>query len=645
MIRKTNRDKYMRQQHYLTLSYHYMKVREEQKLSRSNKQYIRNIKKVHLLALTVAVMLLAMVPIQSVSAASLSIPITATGSKTVSYRDLSSLVQTPVPTVEYDPRSKIITLNDFNADLDVNAADTATVTLDSNPVILTETSSNSKIFQATVLVPNDETTLTYNPDPPESARAEITLDLSSSTGNVVISDVIIDNNEIANMCFRPVTHAVNVALSGGGALGPTNTSVKISWANAIFGVNDNLLTLQMYYKKPTQGWALVTPNFFVAPGAFNFAGKTLSTSPASAGYAQQITTGQFILGFPTGCGGGGGGGLIRPGLVLNLLAGLSVMGGGGPDISAPSLNFGSAPEQNGFGGTLVTEDNNSFPLVINGMGYYLPFFSNTITPVELNTGQNVDLTLTFLEYSGVEHVAMHFVNENNDEISDTDAIITYHKGDVTKVDPEGILGDDIMFSKTKDGNKYSFNFGFSFDEPTNRHLIITAWDENKNSGNTKVFNAFAASGESNPNEVNHMIYLDLGAYFITANGIFASGEKPDAAGQPVIEFDYPDSVGRTERHDGIMYDQIANEKARASQVIADKFNLDTQTFVANDEVKPYDTSRRATELDSPFVGHKLRDYTLSPEENGKLIKELSWKEHLKAQKILDSLLAGIKYQK
>jgi hypothetical protein len=62
-------------------------------------------------------------------------------------------------------------------------------------------------------------------------------------------------------------------------------------------------------------------------------------------------------------------------------------------------------------------------------------------------------------------------------------------------------------------------------------------------------------------------------------------------------------------------------------------------------VKPYDTSRRASELNLSSVGHKIRDFTLSPEENGKLLKELFWQEHLKAQKLLDSLLVESKYHK
>ena len=247
--------------------------------------------------------------------------------------------------------------------------------------------------------------------------------------------------------------------------------------------------------------------------------------------------------------------------------------------------------------------------------------------------------MTFLESTGVQHVAVHFVDENNDEMSENDPTITFDKGSIVKSDPQGILADDITFSKSKDGTKYSFNFGFSFDQPTNRHLMITAWDDNKNSGNTKVFNAFAVSGNPIPDEgIGHMIYLDLGAYYITQNGIFTAGETTTVA-QPVIEYDYPDSVGRTERHDGIIYDMISDEKTKANQVMTEKFNIDTQTFVANDEIKPYDTSKRAPELSLSSVGHKIRDFTLSPEENKELIKDLAWQEHLRAQKILDLLLS------
>ena len=570
---------------------------------------------------------------------------------TLAYRDISSTSPTPEPTASTDQsqynigEDVTLTINDFNANLDTIAQEqivaTAISSNNSIDVVLIETDVNTGVFVGTFTF-QGPFSISYAPDPVESPRVSVNLDVDGG-GDVVLEDVIIDDTEIQNMCFYPATHAFKVTTDGA-TLGEGST-ITMSFANALLYPLDDPLYLQMYYKSD-EGWQIITPNFFFLDefgdtSSFNFVDKTITNNPAAAatvatGYSGPIGEGQYILGIETSCGGGGGGGLIRPGLVLNLLAGLP--GGAGIDRSPPSLNFGTQTNtQDGFGGTLVTENNNSFPLVINNKGYYLPAFSTTIEPVQVNTGQDVSLTLTFLESTGVEHVALHFVNENYDEMTNDDAVITFDKGTVTKSDPEGILADDIAFSKSKEGNKYSFNFGFSFDQPANRHLMITAWDNNKNSGNTKVFNAFAVSGNSIPNEgVGHMIYLDLGAFFITENGIIDTREKTTVV-QPVIEYDYPDSVGRTERHDGIIFDQIANEKVRANQVISEKFNLETETFVANDEVKPYDTSRRAAELSLSSIGHKIRDFTLTPAENKELIKELSWLEHLKAKKILDSL--------
>jgi len=527
----------------------------------------------------------------------------------------------------------IITLTDLDADTDSSTQETVDISVtseltgDSIILTLTETEAGSGVFTNTNLI-----FMTGN----DLVRPGL--------GQITQEEPLLENNDQIDTLSVTVS---STSFPPGLPLELTETgpntglfrdyltfSDSSESGGSVLQIADSDIVSVTYNDESENG--LVIPN---DPGIGAIQSAIGDTITASYPGTSDTATIQPGLG-----GGGGGGGLIRPGLVLNLLAGLT----SGIDMAPPSLHFGTPTNtQDGFGGILVTDDNNNaFPLVINGKGYYLPAFSTFIDPVQVNTGQDVDLTLTFLESTGVEHVAIHLVDENNDAMSDTDAVLTFHKGDVTKVDPEGILADNITFSTSKENNKYSFNFGFSFDEPTNRHLLITAWDNNKNSGNSNVYNAFAVSGDSIPDDgTSHMIYLDLGAYFITANGIFAAGEKPDAVGQPVIEYDYPDSVGRTERHDGIMYDQIANEKAKANQVMAERFNLDTQTFVANDEEKPYDTSRRASELYLSSVGHKLRDFTLSPEENEKLIKELSWKEHLKAQKILDSLLVASKYHK
>jgi hypothetical protein len=601
-------------------------------------------KKILLLSVSVIVFSLCVIPIQTTFAASRIIPVGADETISVTYRDITNLDPTPEPLIYLDKASYfigetvILTIEDFNANLDVNSEDEISALVNSQSIPLLETEVNSHIFvgEFPFQVRNF---IEYSPDPLESVRAEVTLGVTDP-GNVIISDYIIDENELANLSFTPVIHGVDVQIANGATLDGTNAVVTLSYANGSFFEGDDKSLLQMYYRPgPDFGWSVIT--LFSDPDSNNQDAQTITSDPETAFIEFPVTTGQYVLGFETGSSGGGGGGLIRPGLVLNLLAGITA--GSGIDRSPPSLNFAKPPEsQDGFGGILVTEDNtNSFPLVINGNGYYLPAFSTTIEPVELTTGQDVDLTLTFLESTGVEHVALHIVDESSDELSDSDAIITFDKGTVTKSDSNGILADDITFSQSKEGNKYSFNFGFSFDQPGNRHLMIKAWDSNKNSGNTKVFDAFAVSGEPIPDDgIGHMIYLDLGAFFITPNGIWIAGEKVTTA-QPVIEYQYPDSVGRMERHDSIIYDQINNEKTRANQVISEKYNLETETFVANDTLKPFDT-RRAPELSLTTVGHKIRDFTLSPEENKLLIKELAWQEYLKAQKILDLMYPNLR---
>ena len=572
------------------------------------------------------------------------------GPTTLVYRDIDNLGPTTEPTISTDKaiyhigEDVILTINDFNANVDLEKKDNivATITFASSTLdkTLEETDVNTGLF-AVKFPFQGSFSASYASDPPDSPRASVTLDITTP-GKVILEDSIITESEIVNMCMNPVSNVLKVTFDGAEAEG--DLVVTISYANLLdftpFPAN-----IKMFYKIPGGNWNCddpIAPSLSENPDtvAWNTDLLRITSHPEETGYIGTVAEGEYVLGTVGALGGGGGGGLIRPGLVLNLLAGVN-FGSGGPDRLAPSLQFGE-PEanQDGFGGILLTDDNkNAFPLVINNKGYYLPEFSNTIDPVQVTTDQDVNLTLTFLELTGVQHIAMHFVDQNNDEISENDPTITYDNESVSKSDPQGVLADDITFSKSKEGNKYSFNFGFSFDKPGNRHLIVTAWDEHKNSGNTKIFNAFSVSGEQIPDEgIGHMIYLDLGAFFITPNGVWTSGEKVTAA-QPVIEYVYPDSVGRAERHDGIMGEMISDERSKASQVMASKFNLDTQRFVADDEIKPYDPSRRAAELSLSSVGHKIRDFTLSPQENKELIKDLAWQEHLKAQKILDLLLS------
>ena len=347
--------------------------------------------------------------------------------------------------------------------------------------------------------------------------------------------------------------------------------------------------------------------------------------------------------------GSGGPVLASPRIVLDIVATLlpsKVGGGGSTDRSPPSLHFtGTKNSQEGFGGILASNQLIDYPLIINGKLYNLPAYSNTFDPIQLYTGSQVDLSLEFLESSKVEHIALHFVDENKDELSDTDPRIIFDKGNVEKSDPDGILGDDITFSASRDGVRSKFNLGFSFNEPTKRHLMITAWDEYRNSENTKIFDAFEVSGQPVPIEENHFFFQDLGQSYISEKGIASIGSQSSFEQQvPILGYEFPDSVGKIDRHDmKVLYDEISNEKIRAMDLLDNNFNLNEKTVATNDETNKEKNIDRAPQLSWSNVGHKLRDFTKTSLENSEVIKNACQKEHLRAEKKLDSILVGSKY--
>ena len=172
--------------------------------------------------------------------------------------------------------------------------------------------------------------------------------------------------------------------------------------------------------------------------------------------------------------------------------------------------------------------------------------------------------------------------------------------------------------------------------------MITVWDEKKNSVNTKIFDAFSVSGKPIPQEENHLVLSDLGQYIISQDGVVDMQAQNNPVPQQQAAWFYSNSIGRLDRHDMTsLHNTIDNEQARAD-TITDNFNLDTKTFVADDEKKPYDTSKRAPQLTWSNVGHHLRDPTKTLSEDKELIK-LCWQEHLRAEKKLKSLLVKSVY--
>ena len=122
----------------------------------------------------IVVLSLASMPLQSSFAASRTVSVDG-GLNTITYRDLSNLESTPEPVISLDKTqyhngdTAILTITDFNANLDVNAIDSTSAIVNSNTVPLTETSVNSGEFQGQFRI-NGNVEIEYTPDPTESAR-------------------------------------------------------------------------------------------------------------------------------------------------------------------------------------------------------------------------------------------------------------------------------------------------------------------------------------------------------------------------------------------------------------------------------------------------------------------------------------------
>jgi len=606
---------------------------------------------VALISVLILVLSISVMPTQSSLAASRSVAVVG-GENTITYRDIENLEPTPTPVLSLDKpfyfpgETAILTIDDFNANLDINEIDSTSALVNSQTVPLTETVVNSHVFVGSFIMESNPD-ISYTPDPPESARAQVTLGVGNP-GDVIISDHIFDENELANLSFTPVGHALNIELANGATLDGTNAVVTLSYANALIDeeAGESAGLLQMYYSPPGGGWNLVTDvgDF----GSHDEIGLTVTSNPEFVLFSDPVTAGLYVLGFDTGGAGGGAGGLVRPGLVLNFLASMR-FSGGGLDSTPPSLTrtFSSTVQFDPFEPITPTSslaDTSALPpLRINQNGYNLYGYSNTIVTNTIETGQFTDMSLAFEEASKVEHVAVYFVDQGKEEYSDRDPALIFDNGNIAKVDPQGIFGDDIQMSTSKEGTKSTFNFGMSFDKPTNKHIIIVAWDDKRNVGVTKVFNALQVVGNEIPNEVAHFMPIEaLGEFDLVKddNGQYVLSQPIEiqtVANSPQT-FAYPEFIGRMERHEmKALYDSKDYENYKASSIMAQKFKLDTKLFADDNNDKPSNDLGQAAQLTWSHVGHKFRDLA-NTSENKDLVHKLMWEEHLKAEKILKAYL-------
>ena len=468
----------------------------------------------------------------------------------LNFRDISNTNPEPNPVLSLDKsryRSgevATITLNDSVPNVSLDTIDFAFAKVDGSSLTLTETDENSGIFTGSFAVGNVFPSIEYvrdfsNPttstDPSDGdtsssfARMSATLDVSNP-GEVITKDVRFTDDDFINLCFRPVLHAVDIELADGATLGSENTTVTLSYANAVLLDDDQVSNLQMYYKKnEISTWEVITPNTSIDaivnpsdPFSNDFVAKTITSDPAESGYGAQITTGKFTLGFETGCGGGGGGGLIRPSLVVNALAGIGSFGGGS-DFSPPLVSLESIINYPSFDAPIEIEqmvtnqdpgiplpplglglyDDFDYPLEINDVGFVLGGFSNTIQTQTLKTDETNTIKITLYESTKIQHISLYMnLRDANTAISQSDTQILYYDGQpVNLKDPNGFFSDVSVTVEDIGNNKKQAVFTITFaKEMDTSDIIIRAWDPQLNSRDTFILDAIQVVSE--PNEDN-----------------------------------------------------------------------------------------------------------------------------------------------
>jgi hypothetical protein len=183
-------------------------------------------------------------------------------------------------------------------------------------------------------------------------------------------------------------------------------------------------------------------------------------------------------------GGGGGGGISRAGLVPNVVAGISTIGGGSSGGNSPP-SFGAssfailADGQEGFGGIL--KDNNA----------------TTIEQTKkVKVGEKAVLRFDYAEGGGIgkiEHIGLYTNIRNGQKRQDSDAYIYYDAlkfPQLTIHDPNGMfseVGFDIL---PKDATNFVLKYEVTFAKtmPTS-DFILEGWNTQKWSSITKIPNA------------------------------------------------------------------------------------------------------------------------------------------------------------
>ena len=256
--------------------------------------------------------------------------------------------------------------------------------------------------------------------------------------------------------------------------------------------------------------ALVTPNSDSAKGAISVDFANDDTVTISYLAESHSVTAKDSAG-P----GGGGGGLVRPGLVINALAGL---GGGGSSASAPSIYLTDLVTRSAIDvppeieQMVLAHDSAipippmnldsfgdfDFPLVLNDKGFVLGGFSNTLETQTLKTNTPVIMKFTVYESEKIQHFSLYTnLMDDNTAIHQSDTKILYNNGkELQVIDPQGFFADAKITVTEMDDIKKQVLVEITFAKPMDTSdVIIRSWDPRLQSRDMYILDAIRVESD------------------------------------------------------------------------------------------------------------------------------------------------------
>jgi hypothetical protein len=261
--------------------------------------------------------------------------------------------------------------------------------------------------------------------------------------------------------------------------------------------------------------ALVTPNADSAKGAISVDFTNDDTVIVSYLAESHSVTAKDSAG-P----GGGGGGLVRPGLVINALAGF----GGGSSASAPSIYLTDLVSSSAIDlppelEQIILAHNSAvpippmkldsfgdfdFPLVLNDKGFVLGGFTNTLETQTLKTNTPVIMKFTVYEAEKIQHFSLYTnLMGDNVAIPQSDTKILYNDGkELQVIDPQGFFADAKITVSEIDSVKKQVLVEITFAKPMDTsNVIIRSWDSRLHSRDMHILDAIKIESDepkSNP---------------------------------------------------------------------------------------------------------------------------------------------------